>query len=207
MYSRHHYRREQQIASQAPENQDLKTLTANSAGPVAGTGTGNSKLRQIFYRLLLNLLPTALLIMTPAVEYACDANAKAIYSGKIQILAAITGVIIHLMATWSAGRAVSALAAAKTGQLVTWGEFARIRHPMTLSLIGQGLGGGLLLGMQLGWLLWAIASIMLIAACWHEDAELARRFPEAHAHWSRQVSAFIRFVVPAGQSVISSEGK
>ena len=201
MYSRHHYRRAQQKASQTPGNQALQVLAASSTVSVTG------KFRQTFYRLLLNFFPTALLMMTPAIEYAWLADEKALFGGETQLLAASVGVIIHLMATWSAGRAVSALAAAKTGQLVTWGEFARIRHPMTLSLIGQGLGGGLLLGMQLGWVLWAIASIMLVTACWHEDSELARQFPEAHAPWSRQVSAFIRVTFAVGHPVVSREGK
>lgn len=143
-----------------------------------------------WYRLLFNLLPTAILILTPAAEYALVYSVSASQFDAYRLIAAFFGAGLHLTATFSSARAVYVLATAEAGQLVTTGEFARRRHPMALAMIIQGLGAGLLLGMQNGWPLWAIGAGLLVVACRIEDQELRQQFPEAWTAWSSKVNAF-----------------
>ncbi|HEY9070742.1 MAG TPA: hypothetical protein VIV61_10850, partial [Candidatus Ozemobacteraceae bacterium] len=144
-------------------------------------------------RLLLNLLPTGLLVMTPALEYALVTDlADSGFSGSPgMIVLAILGVAIHLAATILAGSAIRELAASSPGSLVISGPYARIRHPMALAHILQGAGGGLILGMRLGWVAWAAAALLFVIACYREDCELAGRFPGAHAPWCRVAGALL----------------
>ncbi len=171
----------------------VPAFSESEAGTVAEAGSGRlseSICEKTWYRLLFNLLPTAILILTPAAEYALVYSASAPQFDAYRLIAAFFGVGLHLLATFSAARAVYALAAAETDRLVTTGEFARRRHPMALALIIQGLGAGLLLGMQKGWPLWAIGAGLLVIACRIEDQQMKQQFPEAWAAWSSRVNAF-----------------
>lgn len=168
-------------------------FSESEAGTVAEAGSdrlSESICEKIWYRLLFNLLPTAILILTPAAEYALVYSTSAPQLDAYRLIAAFFGAGLHLMATFSSARAVYALAEAETGQMVTTGEFARRRHPMALALIIQGLGAGLLLGMQKGWPLWAIGAGLLVIACRIEDQQLKQQFPETWAAWSSRVNAF-----------------
>ncbi len=186
LYSRYHYRSQaifgQQKRLGEVDKTDVQTETSDRSDHT-WKNTGR--------RLLLNLLPTAILILTPAGEYALQQTRSSLTNDLPWLILALAGSIIHLMGTRSSGRAVFELAGAAPGSLVTSGEFALIRHPMALSLIFQGLGAGMLLGMKTGWLLWAIASLLMVFACWLEDRELAGRFPREWAAWSCRVKAFV----------------
>ncbi len=162
-----------------------ETVAEDSSGRLS-----ESICEKTWYRLLFNLLPTAILILTPAADYALVYSTSAPQFDAYRLISAVFGAGLHLMATFSSARAVYALAAAETGQLVTTGEFARRRHPMALAMIIQGLGAGLLLGMQKGWPLWAVGACLLVIACRIEDRELRKKFPEAWNAWSSKVNAF-----------------
>jgi len=189
LFSRRFYRSQtaKAGAKKAPVFAEPETETVADAG--SGRLT-ESICEKTWYRLLFNLLPTATLILTPAAEYALVYSASMPQFDGYRLMTAFFGAGLHLMATFSAARAVYVLAEAKTGQLVTTGEFARRRHPMALAMIIQGLGAGLLLGMQKGWPLWAIGAGLLVIACRIEDQELRQQFPEAWAAWSSRVNAF-----------------
>ena len=168
---------------------DSRSESENLADAVS-TRLTESICEKTWYRLLFNLLPTAILILTPAAEYALVYSASAPQFDAYRLIAAFFGAGLHLTATFSSARAVYVLATAEAGQLVTTGEFARRRHPMALAMIIQGLGAGLLLGMQNGWPLWAIGAGLLVVACRLEDQQLRQQFPEAWAVWSSKVNAF-----------------
>jgi len=161
-------------------------------GP-AGEVAGETAFRAGWSRALLNLLPTAMLVLAPAVEYALlhDLAGSSFFERPMWSGFAIIGTGMHLFAARLAGAAVFELAGALPGCLVTSGPYARIRHPMALSHILQGMGGGLLLGMRLGWVVWLAGSLLFVLACLLEDRELAGQFPEAHAAWGRRVPAFL----------------
>ncbi len=190
LYSRYHYR------CQAARGHEAfsKAVDANPAS--CASENQSSNLQTVGRRLLLNLLPTAILILTPAVEYARQHAESSLATDLSWVIMALAGSAIHLLGTRSSGRAVFELAGAAPGSLVTTGEFALIRHPIALSLIFQGLGAGMLLGMKSGWLLWAAASLLMVLACWLEDRELARRYPCEWAAWSSKVKAFICITRP-----------
>jgi len=189
LFSRRFYRAQAAKATAKP----APTLSESETEAVAYANSGKlteSICEKTWYRLLFNLLPTAILILSPAAEYAMVYSASAPQIDAYRLLAAFFGAGLHLLATFSSARAVYALAAAETGRLVTTGEFARRRHPMALALIIQGLGAGLLLGMQKGWPLWAIGACLLVIACRIEDQQMKQQFPEAWAAWSSRVNAF-----------------
>jgi len=165
---------------------DSRSESENLADAVS-TRLTESICEKTWYRLLFNLLPTAILILT---EYALVYSASAPQFSAYRLIAAVFGAGLHLTATFSSARAVYVMATAEAGQLVTTGEFARRRHPMALAMIIQGLGAGLLLGMQKGWPLWTIGAGLLVVACRLEDQQLRQQFPEAWAVWSSKVNAF-----------------
>ena len=165
--------------------------SATEAVAEAGSGSFTASIcEKTWYRLLFNLLPTTILILTPAAEYALGYSTSAPPLDAYRLIVAFLGAGLHLMATFSAARAVYMLATAEAGRLVTTGEFARRRHPMALAMIIQGLGAGLLLDMQKGWPLWAIGAGLLVIACRLEDQQLKQQFPEAWKAWSSKVNAF-----------------
>jgi len=192
LYTRHHYRCQQYSSARMAISGRNDRAAVKTGITLSTSGSTSAEWRQTVRRLLLHFVPTTLLILTPAIEYGLvtDITGQSFFTTPGSLLCAAIGIGIHLLATRSAGRAVLELASVPSDCLVTTGEYARLRHPMSLSLITQGLGGGLFLGMHEGWIAWAVGSALLVVACRLEDRDLARRFPDAHAAWSRDVGVF-----------------
>ena len=98
----------------------------------------------------------------------------------------LAGVALGMLGGRSLGRNLTALPEPlEGGQLVTGGVYASVRHPLYAALLLTSLGWSVLRGSRssLGWT--AALAILFQFKANHEEAALARKFPEYAAYRAR----------------------
>lgn len=80
------------------------------------------------------------------------------------------------------------------GKLVAHGPYRWIRHPMYTAVSLFGLACAMALGSALGWLLWLVLALVLLAKALLEERWMTALHPD-YAHYQAHTRRFIPFIL------------